>query len=463
MSTTVSSGHSPAGSFKDPIGRVEVFEEHIERRCIPRYREQVVALLRSPLFAALVREGKILGAEWDADSGIVRQPRIPYWNYPFEWSFSMLRDAALTTLELQERALTEGYNLKDGSAYNLTVANARPLFIDLYSLEPFSGRLAWSGYDQFCREFLNPLLLHSARGLPAHSLFRGMLNGISTDHAAALLPMSLLLRRGSLTHVFLKALLERRAAASLAGATAARPDRPLPRELTVEVHRKLCRSLRRLIDSTPAPKTRSHWLSYRQTRIYSDEGVATKRSAVEQFCRNCTADSLIDYGCNDGEFSEIAAPFFKTVVATDSDHYVIDALYCRQTEGRAPRNILPLVQDLANPSPALGWNGTERTAFRDRIRAKSFLALALVHHLRFASNVPTDFILRYLRDNHSSGILEYVGLDDPMAKHLLDSRPGFDPADYSEAAFLSALERYFTISARIRVAEQRELFIVESR
>ena len=125
------------GSFKDPVGVVYEFESHVERSCRPESTQEIRALLDSPFFSSLVQSNKVLSAHWCNEKQRVLQNRLSGWSYPFEWSFSMLKDAALLLLEIEHESLDNGYSLKDGCAYNITFQEGKPIFVDIYSLESF--------------------------------------------------------------------------------------------------------------------------------------------------------------------------------------------------------------------------------------------------------------------------------------------------------------------------------------
>ena len=120
-----------------------------------------------------VDDASIAGA-----AAVLEHERIPFVSYPYEWTFSMLRDAALLQLELLRRALDEDLMLKDSSSYNVQWNGARPVFIDVGSFERLRPGEPWAGYRQFCMLFLYPLLLKAYRGVPFQPLLRGSLDGI---------------------------------------------------------------------------------------------------------------------------------------------------------------------------------------------------------------------------------------------------------------------------------------------
>jgi hypothetical protein len=321
--------------------------------------------------------------------------------------------------------------------------------------------LAWNGYDQFCREFLNPLILERQTGLAFQKVFRSYLNGIPTEELAKLLPLHRQLRPGYFSHVFLKNKLEQSFARPASGRTGVTRELKTSSEIASEIQLKLCDRLERMLKKVEPPRSPTEWSDYRAIRTYSSDSLTTKINALRAFFEQDSNQSLIDYGCNDGEFSKLAASHYEKVLAVDIDPACIDRLYREQLAGQAPKNITMLIQDLSNPSPALGWNYQERKSFHQRFKTDSFLALALVHHLRFTANIPTEHFIRNFAENHRAGIIEYVGLGDSMVKHLLRSRPTFDTADYKTECFIEIVRQHFTVEEIISISDERQLIRVK--
>ena len=141
---------------------------------------------------------------------MLRPEPVHFISYPYEWSFGQLQDAALLTLELQERALGRGLTLRDASAYNVQFEGGRPVFIDTLSFEPRKEGAPWMAYRQFCEHFLVPLALMSrvtstwARcSAPTSTAFR-------SSSAAACLGGRSWRSPGLLFHVRLHAMAQRR-------------------------------------------------------------------------------------------------------------------------------------------------------------------------------------------------------------------------------------------------------------
>ena len=140
---------------------------------------------------------------------LLHHQRIPFISYPYEWCFSMLKDAARLTLDLLCEALEEKLTLRDATPYNVQWQGTRPVFIDTPSFgEARSG--VWMGYSQFCQLFLFPLMLQAYRDVDFRPWLRGSLDGIPADQCKAMMSARDLLKPGVLMHVHLHASLQAR-------------------------------------------------------------------------------------------------------------------------------------------------------------------------------------------------------------------------------------------------------------
>jgi hypothetical protein len=366
---------------------------------------------------------------------------VPFVSYPYEWSFRMLRGAALLHLDLLAAALAEGFVVKDSSPYNVQWVGSRPVFVDVGSFEPLEPGDPWVGYLQFCRLFLYPLFLTAYRDVSFQPYLRGSLEGIDPTTASRLLHGRDRLRRGVLAHVHLHARLQRAHAA----------DR---RSARSEVRRAgfsagliaaNVRSLRRLVAGLRWRPEASAWSGYGTGHGYVGDDRRAKEDFVRRGAERSSGRLLWDLGCNDGHFTRLAASFFEHAVAVDADHLTIDRLFA-DLERAGAGNVLPLVVDLVDPSPALGWRGRERRTLQERGRPNLVLALALVHHLAIAANVPVSELVDWLADLGGDLVVEFVQPSDPMVqKLLLEKRTGYP--DYELGFFRRRLSSRFEIVA----------------
>ena len=152
-----------------------------------------------------------------------------------------------------------------------------------------------------------------------------------------------------------------------------------------------------------------------------------------------------DLGANTGIFSRVAARTGAYVISSDIDPAAVEVNY-RQVKENNEQNMLPLVLDLTNPSPAIGWNNRERDSFLQRGPVDAVLALALVHHLAIANNVPLDRVAEFFATCGEWLIVEFVPKSDSQVQKLLRSRVDIF-SEYTRSDFEKAFSQWYTIKA----------------
>ena len=442
------------GSFRDPASTVFYLDGRVLRGLDEQAAAEWRALEATSFFPRLLEQGKVCRtAPAAAPSGdghwalVLEHERIPFVSYPYEWTFSMLRDAALLHLDILLDALDEGVTMKDGYAYNVQWRGTTPVFIDVVSFERLRGGEPWAGYRQFCQTFLYPLLLQAYKGVAFQPLLRGQVDGIPPSQMRQLLSGRDQLRRGVLKHVTLHSAMESRM--SKAGTQNVREELEAA-GYSGELNRATVRALRKLVEGLSWRPDASHWADYQQTSTYTDEERAAKGAFVDQALAGRQLGLVWDLGCNDGTYSRIAARHAAGVVAVDLDDYVIDDLY-RRLRDEGQHRILPLVMNLTDPSPGIGWRGRERAPFFGRARPDAVLCLALVHHLALAANVPLPEVVDWLRALDARVVVEFVDPADPMAERLLGNlKPGLHDA-YRREAFERLLGERFEVERRLEL------------
>jgi hypothetical protein len=454
-------------SFRDPDARVlESDGTRILRALSPRAAAEREAVERSGLLGELVASGLIVDSARVTEvtppagfAAVVASRRLAFPTYPYEWSFGMLRDAALLTLDVLARALERGATLKDATAFNVLFDGARPLFIDVASLVPHEDGTPWLGYGQFCDHFLAPLMLEAYRGIAFQPFLRGSLEGLSIGgQLSPLLGWRDWLRPGVLTHVKLRALLDRR-------------TRDLPTEARRDVRRASLpraavlanvRGLRRLITRLVS-RAGSVWAGYAEANTY-DEGLAAKKEAfVAAAAARASVGALAwDVGGNTGRYARVLARRFATVVAMDADPGAVDRLYGELRGTPDEQRVLPLVVDVMNPSPAQGWRGTERATLGARGRPELALYLALVHHLCLGRGVPLDGFLDLVCETAPLAMVEFVAREDPMSQRLLATKLE-QHAGYDLDTFRRLARARGEIVSEEALSETRSLFLLRSR
>jgi hypothetical protein len=387
---------------------------------------------------------------------VIRPRELALISYPYEWSFSQLREGALLTLELQRRALAAGLRLKDSSAYNIQFDAGRPILIDTLSFEIGDAEQPWPAYRQFCEHFLAPLALIAYRDARCGLMLRDFIDGIPVDFASRLLPGRTRLKPGLLAHLHFHAAAQRR---SQAAAPTARHRTPRPMSKTGQ--EAILDSLRRTVEGLRW-KPSGHWVQYGVQTSYSEAGAASKQANVKRMLDTTDAQVVWDLGANVGTYSTVAAGRGRQVIAFDQDAGSVEHHWLTLSpEARA--SVLPLVMDLSNPSPALGWGLEERRSLVERGPADMILALALVHHLAIGNNVPLDRVASLFARLGRRAIVEFVPKEDPMAQHLLAARRDVFP-DYTPDGFRSAFASHFRIVEEAPVEDSRRtLFLLEAR
>jgi ribosomal protein L11 methylase PrmA len=448
------------GSFRDPGGRVFAHAGRIFRAIMAPAADDYRRFRASGLEAALVDAGRLIASvEVDPTSAtaaapmVVEHPQLEMISYPYEWSFALLRRAALHHLDLQIDALAAGFVLSDASAYNIQFIGTRAIFIDPLSITPYEEDTPWTAHRQFCMQFLNPLILSSRLGIAPNAWFRGSLEGIAPEELAPLLRWRDHASWTMLSHVRLQAAMQTRLTRSDASSARVREAR-LPRASFLA----LLKDLRHFIAKSRAPSSATVWNGYADDNSYAASAREQKRAFVSRTVAALRPALLVDLGCNTGDYAVAALEAgAKRVIGFDFDHGALDGAVARADAADLP--FLPLWLDAANPSPAQGWAERERKGLAERLSgADAVVALAFVHHLAIGRNVPLDMVIDWIIGLAPAGVIEFAGKDDPMVQALLAQRRDIF-ADYHEEAALAAIGARATIVERLRVNEGRRLLV----
>lgn len=359
---------------------------------------------------------------------------IPEWNYPWEWTWSMLRDAALLHIEMLQLIAEDGWTMSDATSFNVVFTNGRPVFIDHGSFVRRGDNEPWWAYTQFCEHFLYPLMVSAHAGAQLAPQLRGGFGQVSLNDAYGLLKTHII-KRGVAKYVILPYQAANRSDMSVdqvSESTAA---------MSTDIYRNILAAMHKCLTKLEAPGGVSTWSGYADRSHYTDSALAEKGDYVEKVVADTKPNVVLDMGANDGHFSAIAAKHADRVVAADGDPLVVDRLYV----SNKTKNILPLVQDATNPSPSMGWRSAERTGFFERIQPDLVLSLAVFHHVVFTGNVPVSQLGVWMSEVGSDFLVEFVHREDEKVQHLLQRKTNPETFDYSLDSFLSATAPYFTL------------------
>lgn len=451
-----------SGSFRDRKARVfhragQVYRA-IDRGALEDWR----ALQSTRFFARHRERGQIVdtvevapeelfGPGQDDWAAVLRHEKIPFVSYPYEWPMSMLKDAALLHLDLLLEALDEDMILKDSSAFNIQWRGSSPVFIDIPSFERMEPGDAWAGYRQFCEMFLYPLFLRAYKGVSHIPWLRGSLDGIDASACRALMSLRDYLRPGVLKHVYLQATMESRYADV---------ERDFRHELkgagfSSDLITNNVRQLRKLVSGLQPPRPQSEWSDYVDTGHYGPEDQERKERFVRDAVSARPRELVWDLGCNTGLYSRIAAETADYVVALDADEMSVEHLYRGLVDERCD-NVLPLVGDLADPSPDCGWRARERRTLWGRQRPDLVLCLALLHHMVISANIPLREFVGWLAELGGDLVIEFVTRGDPMVDKLLRNKDDIYD-DYGREQFEACLGEGFDIVRQTELMEGRRV------
>jgi len=451
-------------SFRDPNGFIFKRDGILYRQINQSYASEYALLMESGLYAKLTKAGVLVSheevdippAEPAQAFKVIKPDYVAFISYPFEWSYGLLKEAALRTLAIQKRALKAGMTLKDASAYNIQFVSGKTTLIDSLSFDIYQEGEPWVAYRQFCQHFLAPLALMAHTDIRLNQLLRAYIDGIPLDLASRLLPFGSRLNFGLLTHIHLHARLQAQSANPVERST------ENSRKMSKQAMQGLIESLEAAVKKLNWKPAGTEWGNYYQITNYSDKAFQHKRDLIAEWISRTEPKLVWDLGANDGTFSRLASDKDISTISFDIDPAAVEQNYQRiKTEKE--QNIVPLILDLTNPSPAIGWHNRERESFIERAPADLVLALALIHHLAISNNVPLPQLADFFADAGNWLVLEFVPKSDSQVQKLLASRKDIFP-NYTSDAFEDAFAERFTIHEKVAVREsERFLYLMEKR
>lgn len=457
-------------SFRDPAGFVFWHQGQPYRQVNEAGLADYQALRSTGLYEELVARQMLLAHE-EVPPGLASQlvgnlpeneqpacqtlaPRkLSFVSYPYEWCFSQLRDSALLTLDVQSLALARGMTLKDASAFNVQLVDGRPQLIDTLSLERYQEGRPWHAYGQFCRHFLAPLALAAYCDERLLGLSQKFLDGVPLDLASRLLPRRTWLRFGLAGHLHWHARMESKHGQSAStNATAGGRMSLRTQQLFIE-------SLRNTVEKLSWRPGATLWSRYyQQEHNYSETAFDSKKQIISSWIAAQRPQTVWDLGANNGRFSRAAAEQGALTVCWDSDAASVDANY-RQMRAERETLLVPLVIDLTNPSPSLGWNHRERQSLAQRGPSDLALALGLVHHLAIGNNLPWPHLVEWFASIARQLVVEFVPKRDSQVQRMLASRTDIF-TEYDETSFQAAFAQRFDLLDRQPVTgSERTLYL----
>jgi len=447
-------------SFRDPSGNLFLYNGILYRRISHSYKENYDQLINSGLYDVLcsnrylVKHEEVRLDELSLTDTykIIKPEIIDFISYPYEWCFSQLKHAALLTLDIQKVALQYGMSLKDCSSYNVQFKDGKPIFIDTLSFEKYEEGKPWVAYRQFCQHFLGPLSLMSLKDVRLSQLLRIYIDGIPLDLVRSLLPQKSLLIFGLFLHIRLHVRSQKR----FESRTINRDRYKLSKSSLINLIENLESSVKKLSWS---PKG-TEWVDYYGFSNYTARAMEHKQNIVEAMISKIELGVVLDLGANEGFFSRLIGKKTKKVISIDADPACVERNYLECIKS-SDVNVLPLLLDLTNPSPGIGWRNNERMSFFERSNADTIVALALIHHLAISNNMPLSNIADFFRKMCRFLIIEFVPKTDSQVVKLLSVRDDIFP-DYMKDTFEQAFSKQFVIREMVNIVEsERTLYFME--
>ncbi len=459
-------------SLRDPSGCVFTLNGQILRALDRTYEPHYNQLMQSGLYKALTERNLLIPHEEIEDvvhyvdelvplavsrtesqniwlqSRIIKPERVAFISYPYEWCFGQLKDAALATLEVQRVALSYGMSLKDASAYNIQFHNGTPLLLDTGSFETYLDDTPWIAYSQFIRHFLAPLAVMSRCSVEMNKLLLCYTDGLPVELATELLPWSTWLNPSLVTHLMgnnlaRRAQFQKKAVGTTSSDSVAKIRMPRAHLLAV------LDDMTATIDNLKIKTKQTEWNNYYEDNSYSELSASDKRETVSRFLESLKPSTVWDIGSNNGYFSRLAAQSGATTISMDADIRCVEDNY-QNNKKAGFKNLLPLVVDMTVPPPPSGWSNKERMDLTSRGPADVSLALALVHHLAIAQNIPLKEIASCMAGFGQNLIIEFVPKHDVQVQRLLAHREDIF-SKYTQSKFEEYFSRYFKIDERHQI------------
>src|SRR5215216_5077152 len=449
-----------SASFRDPSGFLFSRSGVLYRQVNRTYEGEYARLMESGLYAKLVKAGLLIPhgevdqppAQEEAAYKIIQPERVPFISYPYEWSFGQLKDAALATLSIQRRALKAEMSLKDASAYNIQFVRGNATLIDTLSFEMYKEGQPWVAYRQFCQHFLAPLALMALKDIRLNQLLRVYIDGVPLDLASQLLPWTTRFNFGLVTNIHLHAGAQKK----YAGAEVKSRGGSMGKQAMIGLIDSLVATVRKL-DWKPGG---TEWGNYYDITNYSDIAFEHKKQLVGEWVQQVNPALAWDLGANNGVFSRVVSSAGSFIVSFDIDPAAVEQNY-RQAKSENVANLLPLLLDLTNPSPSLGWANRERDSFGLRGPADMVLALAVIHHLAISNNVPLPQLADFFAEIGEWLVIEFVPKSDSQVQKLLASREDIFP-NYTRDGFEDAFKKRFKIHNAVDIREsERVLYLMQ--
>lgn len=426
-------------------------ENFIYREISHSYLSHYHHFTSSGLYEELIKKNWIIPFTESIDANgsvILKARKINFVSFPYEWTFSQWKDAALLTLKIQFQALKYGMTLKDATPFNIVFDGNKPLFIDISSFGIFKEGLPWLAFKQFSENFYMPLLLVQYFDKTGNDVFSNNLNGIPLNKGLMLLPAKAYLNLSTLFFLALPGKIRnnfnRKGSKKTSG--------QFTQKKALQFAEQLFTSINRLEQL----KQQTKWNDYYDKNIDKDY-LLEKEALIKKWIGfDYKFKTLVDFGCNTGNFSKLLAAQVQKMIAFDEDMRSVDELY-NYSKLNHVHNIFCFTANLSQPSPALGWNNMERPSLKDRIKGDLGLALALIHHLAIGNHIQFNMMSHFFAETANELFIEFIPKADAKVQLLLANREDIFEW-YNLENFLASFKTRFNLVKQYSFLNNRILF-----
>jgi SAM-dependent methyltransferase len=447
-----------AASYKDPDSVVFKAGDLVYRQINKSYLSDYRLLHQSGLYDVLTQKQFLLSHrevsspifDEHTQATTILPEQLHVITYPHEWSFRQWKDAALRLLEILEISLCHEMILKDATPLNMQMHRGKMVWMDTASFASYEKNRPWIAYRQFCECFLAPLLLMHYNYADAGKLFQQYPNGISMKQLSRLLPFKARFNVHVLMHVYVQA--------SFKGSTKTHQQTHVLRQKKLAA---IIDSLKTCIGKLEPRYINFDWDLYYQSLWTSEDYLKEKTNAVERFLKDISIKTAVDIGCNTGYFTRLLAAKQIQVIAADSSASAVDELYAQVCKNNETA-IYTCIQDLSSPTPAEGLLLAERDSFFTRAKSDLVVAVALIHHLCIAKNIPITSFLQSLAVLGDYAITEFVPKTDSNVQLMLKNRKDVF-ANYTQMHFETEAKKIFDIMQQHTLQNGRILYLLRKK
>jgi hypothetical protein len=421
-------------SYVDPNGRVFSWKGEIYRAIHKENEAFYKGFMEDGFFKGLMEKGLLVETEiapltLDGFGMILKHKKVPTLTYCMEWPATMLKEAALLTLDLAIELTDKNLTLQDAYPWNVYFDGTKPVFIDLGSIVEADKKFIWIAYDQFCRFFLYPLYMYAAgREKIARTLLFHYWEGITSDDILQTMPLSKkLTNTGLITRIALPSAIDKivKKFSPEWKHKVGSKESNLEKFNTPKARKRFLTNLRGEVASIKTNITESTWINYYKVRIEgkgeTEHDRTEKQKIIGDILDMLKPESALDLGCNTGRYSELAAEKGIRVVATDKDEQCVSHLHLEARKKEL--DIIPLIMDTINPTPKFGWCSKQFPSAIERLQSEMVFALALIHHLVFKQWQSFPRIIETLKVFSTKYVIvEFVPIDDPFIAGCWEDR-----------------------------------------